>query len=58
MRTATLTGDFIEDMLWQRPHETVAEQLRDHDLAEALEGLPWRERRVLELRYGLAGDGR
>ncbi len=49
-------GDFIEDTLWQRPHETVAAQLRDHDLAQALEGLPWRERRVLELRYGLAGD--
>ena len=40
----------------QRPHETVAAQLRDHDLAKALESLPWRERRVLELRYGLAGD--
>jgi RNA polymerase primary sigma factor len=53
----TALGDFIEDTLWQRPHETVAEQLRDHDLAEALESLPWRERRVLELRYGLAGDG-
>ena len=50
-------GDFIEDTLWQRPHETVAAQLRDHDLSKALEGLPWRERRVLELRYGLAGDG-
>ena len=49
-------GDFIEDTLWQRPHETVAAQLRDHDLAQALESLPWRERRVLELRYGLAGD--
>ena len=49
-------GDFIEDRQWQRPHETVAAQLRDHDLAKALEGLPWRERRVLELRYGLAGD--
>ena len=34
----------------------MAAQLRDHDLAKALESLPWRERRVLELRYGLAGD--
>jgi RNA polymerase primary sigma factor len=50
-------GDFIEDKLWQRPHETVAEQLRDSDLAEALENLPWRERRVLELRYGLGTEG-
>jgi RNA polymerase primary sigma factor len=50
-------GDFIEDTLWQRPHETVAEQLRDSDLAEALENLPWRERRVLELRYGLGAEG-
>ena len=49
-------GDFIEDGQSQRPHETVAAQLRDHDLAKALDSLPWRERRVLELRYGLAGD--
>jgi RNA polymerase primary sigma factor len=50
-------GDFIEDTLWQRPHETVAERLRESDLAAALETLPWRERRVLELRYGLGTEG-
>jgi RNA polymerase primary sigma factor len=50
-------GDFIEDTLWQRPHETVSERLRDVDLAEALQSLPWRERRVLELRYGLGSEG-
>jgi RNA polymerase primary sigma factor len=49
--------DFIEDASWDRPLEVVAKRLRDADLQEALEALPWRERRVLELRYGLRGEG-
>jgi len=36
----------LEDGQSQRPHETVAAQLRNHDLAKALEGLPWRERKL------------
>ncbi len=50
-------ADFIEDATWDRPLEVVAQRLRDADLEEALQSLPWRERRVLELRYGLAGEG-
>jgi RNA polymerase primary sigma factor len=50
-------ADFIEDASWDRPMEVVAKRLRDADLQEALQSLPWRERRVLELRYGLAGEG-
>ena len=50
-------ADFIEDASWDRPLEVVAQRLRDADLQEALQSLPWRERRVLELRYGLAGEG-
>ena len=50
-------ADFIEDATWDRPLEVVAQRLRDADLQEALQSLPWRERRVLELRYGLAGEG-
>jgi RNA polymerase primary sigma factor len=49
--------DFIEDETWDRPLEVVAQRLRDKDLQEALRSLPWRERRVIELRYGLAGEG-
>jgi RNA polymerase primary sigma factor len=45
--------DFIEDSGPDRPLEVVSNRLRDADLEEALQSLPWRERRVLELRYGL-----
>jgi RNA polymerase primary sigma factor len=50
-------ADFIPDASIDRPLEIVANRLREADLQAALESLPWRERRVLELRYGLAGEG-
>jgi RNA polymerase primary sigma factor len=50
-------ADFIPDASIDRPLEVVANKLREADLQAALESLPWRERRVLELRYGLAGEG-
>jgi RNA polymerase primary sigma factor len=50
-------ADFIPDSSLDRPLEVVANRLREADLQAALESLPWRERRVLELRYGLAGEG-
>jgi RNA polymerase primary sigma factor len=50
-------ADFIADATDDRPLEQVARRLRDRDLQEALEALPWRERRVLELRYGLGSEG-
>jgi RNA polymerase primary sigma factor len=50
-------ADFIQDRTSDRPLEVVAERLRQKDLQRALDSLPWRERRVLELRYGLAGEG-
>ncbi|MBX5469957.1 MAG: sigma-70 family RNA polymerase sigma factor [Thermoleophilaceae bacterium] len=49
-------GDFIEDSSSDGPLEVVANRLREADLQAALDMLPWRERRVLELRYGLAGE--
>ncbi|MDQ4071997.1 MAG: sigma-70 family RNA polymerase sigma factor [Actinomycetota bacterium] len=49
-------GDFIEDEAIDRPHEQVAKAIRDADLESLLERLPWRERRVLELRYGLSHE--
>jgi RNA polymerase primary sigma factor len=48
-------GDFIEGSATDRPHEIVANRIRDRDLQDVLDSLPWRERRVIELRYGL-GD--
>ena len=49
-------GDFIEDAAVDRPLEIVANRIRDADLQRVLEELPWRERRVIELRYGLGGE--
>ena len=50
-------GDFISDEAEDRPDEVVSKSLRDADVQEALQALPQRERRVLELRYGLDPEG-
>jgi RNA polymerase primary sigma factor len=50
-------GDFIEDAAGDRPLEIVANRIRDADLQSVLDSLPWRERRVIELRYGLGTEG-
>jgi RNA polymerase primary sigma factor len=50
-------GDFISDSAEERPLELVADKLREVHLQQALQNLPWRERRVLELRYGLSALG-
>jgi RNA polymerase primary sigma factor len=50
-------GDFIEDAAIDRPLEIVANRIRDADLQQVLDNLPWRERRVIELRYGLGSEG-
>ena len=50
-------GDFIEDAAGDRPLEIVANRIRDADLQQVLDTLPWRERRVIELRYGLGDKG-
>jgi RNA polymerase primary sigma factor len=47
-------ADFIEDDLHLAPIEQVSNMLREGDLEAALKQLQWRERRVLELRYGLS----
>ena len=49
-------ADFIEDEQHDAPLETVSNTLRDADLEQALRTLQWRERRVLELRYGLSSE--
>jgi RNA polymerase primary sigma factor len=50
-------GDFIEDAATDPPLEIVANRIRDADLQDVLDSLPWRERRVVELRYGLGDRG-
>ena len=49
-------ADFIEDEQHDAPLEVVSNTLRDADLEQALRTLQWRERRVLELRYGLSSE--
>jgi RNA polymerase primary sigma factor len=49
-------GHFIADERAESPHEHAAEFITSDALREALENLSYRERRVLELRYGLGGE--
>ncbi len=49
-------GQFIADERSESPYERAAEIITREALREALESLHFRERRVLELRYGLRGE--
>jgi RNA polymerase primary sigma factor len=48
-------GDFVEDDSAESPFDTASLTLRQEDVARALDSLPDRERKVIELRYGLLG---
>ena len=50
-------GDFIEDSATDRPLEIVSKRMRDDDIQKVLDSLSLRERRVIELRYGLGDKG-
>jgi len=50
-------GDLLEDQNAPAPHEAASKQLLKEQVEAVLESLSGREKRVLELRYGLA-DGR
>ena len=52
----TRLADFIEDDASDAPLEQVSSEMRQRDLEAALRSLQWRERRVLELRYGLSSE--
>jgi len=52
----TSFGDFIEDKAAESPSEVTSFSLLKDKLTDVLTGLTERERRVLELRFGL-GDG-
>jgi len=49
-------GQFIADERAESPYERAAEVLTKEALRQTLENLSYRERRVLELRYGLDGE--
>ncbi len=49
-------GDFIEDVEADQPLEVVFRQLRHEELFRVLDSLPARDRKVLELRFGLKGE--
>jgi RNA polymerase primary sigma factor len=49
-------GQFIADEKAESPFDRAADLLTKEALREALENLSYRERRVLELRYGLGGE--
>jgi RNA polymerase primary sigma factor len=48
-------GDLVEDELAESPLEVASLSLRREDIEQALASLPERERKVLELRFGLHG---
>ena len=48
-------ADFIEDDPQHQPEAIASEKIMREDLAKTLAGLPERERRIIELRYGLSG---
>jgi len=49
-------GQFLADDKAESPYEKAAETMTKEALTSALENLSYRERRVLELRYGLGGE--
>ncbi len=49
-------GEFIADEHAESPYDRAVEILTKETLREALGNLSYRERRVLELRYGLGGE--
>src|SRR5216110_2365982 len=48
-------GDFVEDDQVESPDEHASLSLRREDIEHALSSLPERERKVIELRFGLTG---
>jgi RNA polymerase primary sigma factor len=53
---STELGELIEDERMLKPGEDMAERQRDTRVADLVADLPYRERTILELRYGLSGS--
>ncbi len=49
-------GDFVPDEMAESPFDTASTSLRREDIELALSSLPERERKVIELRFGLSGE--
>jgi RNA polymerase primary sigma factor len=49
-------GDFVPDEQAESPFDTASLSLRREDIENALSSLPERERKVIELRFGLSGE--
>ena len=49
-------GDFVKDDQAESPFDNASLQLRREDIQKALDSLPERERKVIELRFGLTGS--
>jgi RNA polymerase primary sigma factor len=49
-------GDFVEDEQAESPYDTAQVSLRREDIENALSSLPERDRKVIELRFGLSGS--
>ncbi len=49
-------GDFVEDESAASPFDEASVNLRHADILRALDALPDRERKVIELRFGLQGE--
>ncbi len=49
-------GDFVPDDQAESPFDTASLSLRREDIEAALASLPIRERKVIELRFGLCGE--
>ncbi len=48
-------GDFVQDDQAESPYDTTQVSLRREDIENALSSLPERDRKVIELRFGLSG---
>jgi RNA polymerase primary sigma factor len=49
-------GDFVQDEAAESPYDTAQVSLRREDIENALASLPERDRKVIELRFGLSGQ--
>jgi RNA polymerase primary sigma factor len=49
-------GDLIPDESAASPFDQAVESMRDERLKACLDNLPYRDKRIIELRFGLAGE--
>jgi RNA polymerase primary sigma factor len=49
-------GDLFDDQAAVNPEEEAVESLRRREVRRAIAGLPERERRIIELRFGVGGE--